>query len=156
MKRTGPGPRYAALLALLRAAEVVWQASHVLFRRWKLSPSQFNILNLLGDRPDGLTQTELGRALIMHRSNVTGLVDRLEDRGLLARHESAGDRRAWHVCLTPAGARLLAEIQPHYFAAAEHVWGRTPVARARSLTRVLATLAANAEVLATRLDVPPT
>jgi DNA-binding MarR family transcriptional regulator len=155
VKPNGPGPRYAALLALLRAAEVVWQASHALFRRWALSPSQFNILNLLGDRPEGLTQTELGRALIMHRSNVTGLVDRLEQRGLLARHDSAGDRRAWRVCLTPAGTRLLAEIQPHYYAAAEQVWGAIPAARSRWLTRDLNALVANAETLAAELDSSP-
>jgi DNA-binding MarR family transcriptional regulator len=152
LKPSGPGPRYPALLALLRAAEVIWQASHALFSRWQLSPSQFNVLNLLGSQPEGLTQTELGRALIMHRSNVTGLVDRLEQRGLLARHESAGDRRAWRVCLTPAGNALLAEIQPHYFAAAEQVWGGLPLPRTQGLLRDLSTLTTNAETLAARLN----
>ncbi len=150
MQTNGPGPRYRALLALLRAADVVWNASHALFARWDLSPSQFNVLNLLADQPAGLTQTELSRALIMHRSNVTGLVDRLEGRGLLARHDTAGDRRAWRVQLTPAGQRLIGEILPHYYAAAERVWGRVPAARARALTTELDALAKNAEALAAR------
>ncbi len=150
MRTNHPGPRYRALLALLRAADVIWQASHALFARWDLGPSQFNVLNLLADRPAGLTQAELGRALIMHRSNVTGLVDRLERRGLLARHARAGDRRAWRVQLTPAGQRLIVEILPHYHAAAEAVWGRVPAGRARTLTTELDALTKNAEALAAR------
>src|SRR5580704_3179201 len=101
-----PGPRYQALIELLRTAETLWNASRVFFARWDLSPSQFNVLNLLHDLPEGCTQIELSRQLIMHRSNVTGLVDRLEARGLLRRRESPGDRRAFNVVLTPAGQKL--------------------------------------------------
>jgi MarR family 2-MHQ and catechol resistance regulon transcriptional repressor len=155
MPPDGSDPRYAALLALLRAADTIWNASHALFARWDLSPSQFNVLNLLGDRPDGLTQTELGRALIMHRSNVTGLVDRLERRGLVARHEAARDRRAWRVRLTPAGARLLRAIRPRYLAAASQVWGALPAPRVRALARELDNLTANALNLAATRDSSP-
>ena len=84
-----PGPRYQALIELLRTAETLWNASRVFFARWDLSPSQFNVLNLLYEQPGGCTQIELSRQLIMHRSNVTGLVDRLEARGLLQRQDSA-------------------------------------------------------------------
>ena len=41
------GPRYQALIELLRTAENLWNASRVFFARWELSPSQFNVLNLL-------------------------------------------------------------------------------------------------------------
>jgi DNA-binding MarR family transcriptional regulator len=148
-------PRYPALLALLRAADTVWNASHALFARWELSPSQFNVLNLLADRPDGLTQSELGRALIVHRSNVTGLVNRLARRGLLARRKAAGDRRAWRVGLTPAGRRLWQEVHPHYRDAAVRVWGRLSARQARELARVLETLSVNAEALARQIAASP-
>src|ERR1700733_10022948 len=97
-----PGPRYQALIELLRTAETLWNASRAFFARWDLSPSQFNVLNLLHDLPGGCSQIELSRQLIMHRSNVTGLVDRLESRGLLRRTDSPTDRRAFTVILTPA------------------------------------------------------
>lgn len=155
MTREDADPRYAALLALLRAADTLWNASHALFARWDLSPSQFNVLNLLADQPDGLTQTELSRALIMHRSNVTGLVDRLEQRGLLVRRKPAGDRRAWRVYLTPTGRRLWREIHPHYRAAAVRVWGRLSAREARELTRLLETLSANAGALARQITASP-
>ncbi|NDF01287.1 MAG: MarR family transcriptional regulator, partial [Verrucomicrobia bacterium] len=111
---------------------------------WDLSPSQFNLLNVLTDFPDGCTQTDLSRQLIMHRSNVTGLVDRLEERGLVARKENAEDRRAWRVVLTAQGHKLLAEIYPHYYAAAEQVWGDLPVARAEKLVTELSIISENA------------
>ncbi len=155
MTRNVADPRYTALLALLRAADTLWNASHALFARWDLSPSQFNVLNLLADQPDGLTQSELGRALIVHRSNVTGLVDRLERRGLLVRRKPAGDRRAWRVELTPAGRRLWQEVHPRYRDAAVRVWGRLSAREARGLTRLLETLSANAGALARRITASP-
>ncbi len=143
-KTTSPGPRYTALIQLLRTAEELWNASRVFFARWDLSPSQFNLLNVLTDFPDGCTQSDLSRQLIMHRSNVTGLVDRLEERGLVARKENAEDRRAWRVVLTPGGRKLLAEIYPHYYAAAERVWGKLPADRAEKLVAELTAISENA------------
>src|SRR6266498_2682819 len=146
MKASGssPGPRYQALLQLLRTAEALWNASRLFFARWDLSPSQFNLLHLLYDRPAGSTQIELSRSLIMHRSNVTGLVDRLEARSLLQRRDIAGDRRAYRVVLTAGGKKLVQQILPHYYAAAEKVWGELSPTRADQLTDELARICANA------------
>lgn len=131
------GPRYAALLELLRTSEALWHVSREFFAAWNLSPSQFNILNLLRREEDGCTQVDLSRKLIMHRSNVTGLVDRLEARGLLKRTESPGDRRAYRVILTPAGRRLVEKILPDYHRAADTLWGNFPVSRTRRLMKDL-------------------
>src|SRR5437870_315594 len=105
-----PGPRYEALLQLLRTAESLWNASRLFFGRWDLSPSQFNVLNVLEGQREGLSQIELSRQLLMHRSNVTGLVDRLQTRGFVRRDESPGDRRSYRVVLTPPGRKLLGRI----------------------------------------------
>lgn len=139
-----PGPRYDALIQLLRTADTLWNASRALFARWDLSPSQFNILNLLADAPAGMTQVDLSRYLVMHRSNVTGLVDRLERRGLVVRGDHPDDRRAYRVALTGAGQKLMREILPHYYEAAEAVWGRLPVKRAQQLVAELGDVCANA------------
>jgi DNA-binding MarR family transcriptional regulator len=154
VKRTlpQPGPRYPALLQVLRTAETLWNSSRLFFARWNLSPSQFNLLNLLRDQPAGSTQVDLSRTLIMHRSNVTGLVDRLEARGLVRRQEDAADRRSWRVQLTPEGSRLIQEILPHFYAAAEETWGRVPIGQVRQVVSQLEQLAANAERIAVRTD----
>jgi DNA-binding MarR family transcriptional regulator len=139
--------RYQALLQLLRTADTLWNSSRLFFVRWDLSPSQFNVLNLLADDPIGLSQVELGRLLITHRSNVTGLVDRLEKRGLVSRNEAENDRRAYRVVLTTAGRRLLQQVLPEFHALADAVWVGTPAAQARKLTKDLAKLSKNAETL---------
>jgi DNA-binding MarR family transcriptional regulator len=147
-----PSLRYRALIQLLRTAETLWHASRVLFARWDLSPSQFNVLNLLHESPAGMSQTDLSRALLMHRSNVTGLVDRLEDRGLLKRLEMAGDRRSYRVVLTATGARLMREIVPTYHRAAEEVWGNADAVRVGTLAATLKRLGANAHQMATDFE----
>jgi len=136
--------RYRALMELLRTSDTVWNVSRTFFERWKLSPSQFNVLNLLHSTPDGLSQTELGRQLIMHRSNLTGLVDRLEKRGLVQRKEVAADRRAYRVVLTETGNRLMDEILPLYYQGASRVWDLPPK-RATELIADLRQLALNAQ-----------
>ena len=144
-------PSYRALMELLRTADTVWNASRVFFEQWDLSPSQFNVLNLLHFNPDGLSQTDLSRQLIMHRSNLTGLVDRLEKRGLVARREVAADRRAYSVVLTAAGNRLLREILPRYYEEAVRVWDRFPARRAAQLIADLKQVARNVEQIAAKL-----
>lgn len=144
-------PRYRTLLELLRTADTIWDASRVFFARWDLSPSQFNVLNLLHLNPEGLSQTDLSRFLIMHRSNVTGLVDRLEQRGLVARRDVVGDRRAYRVALTAAGERLVREILPRYYQGAERLWGRVADRRLAELRELLRLAAENARRIASEL-----
>jgi DNA-binding MarR family transcriptional regulator len=68
-----------------------------------LHPAQAGALLQL-DSP--LPMTELAALLACDNSNVTGLIDRLEARGLVARQPSSQDRRVKHVVLTAAGRRL--------------------------------------------------
>jgi len=144
MPSPAPGPRYAALLQLLRTAEGLWESSRLFFAEWDLSPSQFNVLNLLRDHREGVSQVELSRDLIMHRSNVTGLVDRLEKRGLVKRTADPGDRRVHRVKLTAAGKALLKRVLPRYYDAAEAVLGHLSPGKAERLVGDLERISRNA------------
>ena len=75
----------------------------------RLSPAQCHALHLIEpDRP--IPMGELAETLGCDASNVTGLVDRLESRGLVRRRPSEGDRRVKVLVLTPTGARLRAVL----------------------------------------------
>jgi DNA-binding MarR family transcriptional regulator len=74
-----------------------------------LSPSQWHVLHLL-DPGRPLPMGRLAQTLACHASNVTGLVDRLEARGLVQRRLSAEDRRIKVLELTPEGLRLRALV----------------------------------------------
>ena len=69
-------------------------------------------------------------------SNVTGLVDRLESRGLIVRRASADDRRVKVIALTPTGARLRAELHQR-LAAPPDPFQRLSEAEQRTLVRIL-------------------
>jgi DNA-binding MarR family transcriptional regulator len=72
---------------------------------FELSPAQCHVLHLIEpDRP--IPMGRVAEALACDASNVTGLIDRLESRGLVCRRPSAEDRRVKVLELTPAGARL--------------------------------------------------
>jgi len=77
------------------------------FAELELSPAQCHVLHLMEpERP--IPMGQLAETLACHASNVTGLVDRLESRGLLRRRPSEADRRVKVLVLTPAGSRLRA------------------------------------------------
>jgi DNA-binding MarR family transcriptional regulator len=72
-----------------------------------LSIPQFDILSTLTER-EGFTQQELAAQLYVTKGNVSGLVDRLVEAGLVERRAIPGDRRSHALHLTRAG-RALAE-----------------------------------------------
>jgi MarR family transcriptional regulator, organic hydroperoxide resistance regulator len=75
----------------------------------QLSPAQCHVLHLIEPgRP--IPMGRLAETLACDASNVTGLVDRLESRGLVRRRPSAEDRRVKVLDLTPTGARLRAQL----------------------------------------------
>ena len=70
---------------------------------FELSGSQAHALYVLGEPR---SMGELAQLLLCDASNVTGIVDRLEQRGLIERHPSEHDRRVKMLVLTPEGAEL--------------------------------------------------
>ena len=73
----------------------------------ELSPAQCHVLHQIEPgRP--IPMGRLAETLACDASNVTGLVDRLESRGLVRRRPAAADRRVKVLELTAPGARLRA------------------------------------------------
>lgn len=144
--------RYDALLQLLRASEGVWDASRVFFGRWQLTSSQFNVLNLLYEHPQGCTQIQVSRQLLTHRSNVTGQLPRLESRGLLQRTDHARDIRAYAVKLTARGRRIIEAIRPEHFCAGEQLLAHLSAAEAKQLNVQMERLIAAAKVAQKRFS----
>jgi DNA-binding MarR family transcriptional regulator len=72
-------------------------------QRHDLTPVQARLLCMLADGPMGMA--ELARCFGVEKAALTGLVDRVERRGLAKRTPVPGDRRALQVTLTDAGQR---------------------------------------------------
>lgn len=75
-----------------------------------LHPRHFGLLSHLAVA-DGQTQQRLATAMAIHRNVMVGLVDDLEDRGLVQRRRHPSDRRAHAVHLTAAARDLLIQAQ---------------------------------------------
>ncbi len=86
-------------------------AAHV--RGSGLTPSQFDILVTLGNT-DGMCFRELGDKTLITKGTLTGVVDRLEQKGLVRRHVLEDDRRMTMVRLTALGERAFERLfLPH-------------------------------------------
>ena len=97
-------------------ASEAWALMHELFHasrrrflaiasEFELSPPQVRALGVLDpDRP--VPMSDLAEALHCDNSNVTGIVDRLEDRGLVERRSATHDRRVKMLVVTPRGAEV--------------------------------------------------
>jgi MarR family 2-MHQ and catechol resistance regulon transcriptional repressor len=109
-------------------------------RRRRLTAAQFNTLLVLrAAGRDGLRMGEIGERLVVTKSNVTGLVDRLERDGLVRRGEQA-DRRATVVRLTDAGARLLDRAIPSHVELLSELTGCLAPREKKQLVRLLTKL----------------
>ncbi len=95
-------------LRLARVYQCIDHASAAHLRQFGLSVAQFDVLAQIGAR-EGLTQQELADALFVTKGNVTQLLDKLEQRGLIERRP-AGRSNCLH--LTPAGRALVARAIP--------------------------------------------
>lgn len=96
----------------LRFLRLIWAVSHELEsyskrteRRLGITMPQRLVLRLLG-HGGPLTSGELSAALHLHPSTLTGILKRLEARGLVERHDHPDDGRRRMFGLTPAGRRF--------------------------------------------------
>lgn len=70
---------------------------------------RFDVMAALARHPDGLRMSDLSGVLRVSNGNVTGIVDRLAEEGLVERVPVPGDRRAMTARLTGRGAQVFAE-----------------------------------------------
>lgn len=89
---------------LVRSAFTVTAVLTSIGAEHDLSLTQVRVLGILRDRT--LRMADLADYLGLERSTLSGLVDRAERRGLLARRRAAEDGRAIEVGMTPAGHAL--------------------------------------------------
>jgi MarR family transcriptional regulator, organic hydroperoxide resistance regulator len=99
---TPAGEAWALMHELFHAAK---RRLHAVAAEFELSPPQVRALGVLDpERP--VPMSDLADALHCDNSNVTGIVDRLEDRGLVERRSASHDRRVKMLVVTERGAEL--------------------------------------------------
>ena len=115
IKQTKPfaQPADEALLSIFRTATVLEHASNELLRPFGITMTQYNVLRILrGAGARGLCGREVGERLISRVPDVSRLLDRMAEMGLLAKERDANDRRHVTARITPKGRRVLTQATP--------------------------------------------
>ncbi|MBY0523616.1 MAG: MarR family transcriptional regulator [Gemmataceae bacterium] len=83
-----------------------------LFGRHELTPQQYNALRLLAaEHPNQVRTLDLAARLVSRAPDITRLLDKLEQRGLIERDRPADNRRVVRIGITEAGLALLRELR---------------------------------------------
>ena len=135
---------YELTTAVMATASVFLRESQRLFRPHGLTAAQFNVLNVLAETTAGMSQRELSDHLVVDRSNVTGLLDRMEKAGWVQRADDPSDRRVYRVTLTAAGRRLWSKVEPRYHAVVAQVTRGLSMPQMTECVAILRQLAAGA------------
>lgn len=105
---------------------------------YDLTLAQFNVLRILkGEHPERHTCSDIARRLVDRTPDVTRLVARLNDAGLVVRGDSESDRRVVEVGITEKGLNLLSKAEGPIFEATERMTGHLSDEEMEMLSRCL-------------------
>ncbi len=131
-------PEQEAFLNLWRTYDRLRALEDELFSRHDLTAQQYNALRLLNAaHPERLPTLTLAGRLVSRAPDITRLLDRLLERGLIDRERPADDRRTVSVGITPAGRALLSELAGEVRACHRRQLGHLDPAGLRSLADLL-------------------
>jgi DNA-binding MarR family transcriptional regulator len=136
-RRPFDSPAQEAMLNIARAADRFGICFARLFREYGLTPSQYNVLRILRGEGKPLPILEVADRMLAAMPGITGLIDRLEGMGLLARRRCTEDRRVVFVAIADKGLELLARLDEPEVALHKRLLGHMSPAELRELSRLL-------------------
>ncbi len=100
-----------AILQIIKTGHwITGRVSHEL-KEFGISEPQYNVMKTLSTRKGKpITVQEIQSRMVQRTSNVTRLVDKLMDKGLVDRHERPSNRRKMDITITEKGKRLLVQL----------------------------------------------
>jgi len=101
-----------------------------------LTPEQYGVLATLCNR-DGISQRELADHLVKDRPNITRILDKLQQKGLVERRPDPADRRIHRLYATAEGHALLQELIPSVLKLRKQMFGALSPAEQKTLRDLL-------------------
>ena len=127
-----------AFLNLWRTYDRLRAFEEELFGRYDLTPQQYNALRLLaGAHPDQIRTLDLAGRLVSRAPDITRLLDKLEQRGLVERDRPVANRRVVYIGITAAGQALLRQMRDPLHDCHVRQLGHLSAPELRDLTRLL-------------------
>lgn len=128
-----------ALLSIERTAAVLMHGFAESLKEHGITPTQYNVLRILrGAGPAGLCRNEIRDRMVAQVPDVTRLLDRMEQGGLVERERAEDDRRLVTTRITREGLRLLKRLDAPVAQSHAQRLGHLSAAQLRSLIALLA------------------
>jgi DNA-binding MarR family transcriptional regulator len=146
IKQTKPFPRVTAeaLLSVLRTAAVLEHQLTEALKPYGITHTQYNVLRILrGAGANGLCGREVGERMVSRVPDVSRLLDRMEETGLISRERDPADRRHVTARITRKGLTLLEEATPELEVVERARAGKIPTGQLQQLIEVLSTVRGN-------------
>lgn len=105
-------------------------------RTYGLTPPQFGVLEALAHLGP-MKMCDIASKLLMSGANVTGVVDRLENKNMVRRVTEAGDRRTFFIHLTAEGGKLISKTFQRHARQVEALTSSLTPGEKRALIRLL-------------------
>jgi DNA-binding MarR family transcriptional regulator len=128
-----------AYLSLVRTAAMLEHRVSQALKPHGLTATQYNVLRILrGAGAEGLCRNEVGERLVTAVPDVTRLLDRMEQMGLISRERGTVDRRYVTTRLSKKGAELVNKLDAHVAAMHEQQLGHLDKRSLKTLVDLLA------------------
>jgi DNA-binding MarR family transcriptional regulator len=125
-------------VGLQRSADLLLQGVERLLKSQGLSPAQYNVLRILrGAGPGGLSCREIGQRMVTRDPDMTRLLDRMEQRGVVTRARQKADRRVVTTRVTSGGLEFLKRLDQPVRDLHRRQLRHMPAARLKTLARLL-------------------
>lgn len=111
--RKGPTvTRQGTVMELIRTADELRRYFTDFYEPHDITPQQYNVLRILrGVHPESLPTMEIAEKMVEKTPGITRLLDRLEEKGLIARERPAEDRRRVLISISSEGIALLSVLE---------------------------------------------
>jgi DNA-binding MarR family transcriptional regulator len=101
-----------AQLSVVRTSAMLVDAFERMLKPHGITSTQYNVLRILrGAAPDGLCRNDVRDRMLTRMPDVTRLLDRMEESGLIERARETSDRRMVMTRITAKGRRMLDELE---------------------------------------------
>jgi len=146
LKQKKPFPRVTAeaLLSVLRTAAVLEHQLTEALKPYGITHTQYNVLRILrGAGAEGLCGREVGARMVSRVPDVSRLLDRMEETGLITRERDPGDRRHVTARISRKGLALLAQATPELEVVEQARAGQIATGQLQQLIEVLGAVRGN-------------
>jgi DNA-binding MarR family transcriptional regulator len=130
-------PEAEAYLNLVRTHEQLEAGFAALFKAHGVTGPQYNVLRILRGHGRRMRTSQIAGDMLTREPDITRLIDRMVERGLVTRERCPEDRRVVWVELAEAGARLLKRLDRPVVELHERQLGHLGERRLRELSRLL-------------------